>query len=534
MESRLTEVRIISVPLDRNYKNTFSFSSKGEQTTYFYQQGTFYNATDFSYQRKDGYLRIPKGYDSISPANYIMYKNSDYSDKWFYAFITRMEYKSDDVTWVYFELDVIQSYLFDYTLLDSFVEREHTNDDTIGANTYPENLETGEFVTKWSEKISDLNKKWICVAVTEDIVTDTTGGVQVHGLYSGLVYYTFPVDKIGVLNGFLDLYDEDGKSDAIQSIFIIPEFLADCVYRDNGGTSVSLELFRLIGSTAPKSFEYTLSNYLKKYTYFHKNKKLYCYPYNYIRVSNNNGGTAVYKYEDFLTASDTLKFKIDGVLTPGCSIRMNPINYKGGGAEAGVNVENGLNLGKYPICNWTSDVYTNWLTQNSVNIALNIASGVGQIATGLATGIASGGIGAAVGAGVTSGGVSTIASQLAQIHQMSITPEQSRGNINCGDVIAATNNNTFTFEVMSAKDEYLRIIDDYFTMFGYKCNRVKIPLKDHRSRFWYTKTIDVNIRGAIPQGDLDKIKGCYNNGITFWSDKSVEGFGNYAPDNNII
>ena len=85
---------------------------------------------------------------------------------------------------------------------------------------------------------------------------------------------------------------------------------------------------------------------------------------------------------------------------------------------------------------------------------------------------------------------------------------------------------------MSIKSEYAKIIDKYFDMFGYKVNMLKVPNKNHRARYWFTKTIDVNINGAIPNDDLQQIKNCYNNGITFWrSDSEVD---NYNVTNNII
>ena len=244
-------------------------------------------------------------------------------------------------------------------------------------------------------------------------------------------------------------------------------------------------------------------------------------------VSNNAGASAVYHYEHFKNAQDGMKFKVYGVLTPGCSIRMVPANYKG----VDENNEEGLNLGKFPICNWTSDVYTNWLTQNAVNIGLNVASGVGQIVAGVGIGIASGGLGMAVGGGSVVGGVSTIANQLAQMYQMKLTPDQTRGNINSGDVTTGMNKNTFTFYGMSIREEYARIIDGFFDMFGYKVNEVKVPLSDHRPEYWYTKTIDVSIDGDVPAEDMQTIKDCYNRGVTFW--KNPANIGDYSVSNTI-
>jgi hypothetical protein len=246
------------------------------------------------------------------------------------------------------------------------------------------------------------------------------------------------------------------------------------------------------------------------------------FPYRYLLTSNNSGGAVVYHYEQFYKKDEygnknivtNPEFLIEGVACPGCSIRMVPIDYKG----VHRNDEEGINMGKFPILNWSSDEYTNWLTQNGINIAIDLVAGVGQIVTGVATGVATGGAMAGVGAGIASGGVTSIASTLATIKQQSMVPPQARGNINSGDVITASGQNDFHFYDMCIKKEYAIIIDNFFTMFGYKVNDVKVPNKNHRPRYWYTKTIDVNIDGGIPAGDMQIIKNCYNNGITFWKD----------------
>ena len=173
------------------------------------------------------------------------------------------------------------------------------------------------------------------------------------------------------------------------------------------------------------------------------------------------------------------------------------------------------------------------MTQNSVNIGLDLVTGLGTTIAGIATTVGTAGAGSAIGVGMIASGVGMIAKELAQVHQMSFTPPQAKGNLNAGDVITASATNTFFFYGMSIKDEYLKIIDKYFDMFGYKCHLVKQPNSNHRSRYWYTKTIDVNIKSStVPLDDLNKIKECYNNGVTFWKDRT--NFKNYTNSNDIV
>ena len=84
---------------------------------------------------------------------------------------------------------------------------------------------------------------------------------------------------------------------------------------------------------------------------------------------------------------------------------------------------------------------------------------------------------------------------------------------------------------MSIIHEIARMLDGYFDMFGYKTNLIKTPNKAHRSRYWYTKTIDVNIDGNLPQNDLQIIKDAYNRGITFW--RNASEIQDYSLSNDI-
>lgn len=522
MANQITELRLLNVPLENDYKHTLFFDTEANQVTYF-KSKTIFTDTDFSYQRKDNVIRYPKHYDVLSSCNYVMYRNSAYSTKWYYAFITEKTYINDERTDIHIETDVMQTYMFNYTVKPSFVEREHVDNDNKGVNTYPENLEVGEYICEYRDQITELSDCSYIMGVTKVLdYVDNSGdyqfrnatGARYNGILSGIEYIAYDSSSINGLLNLIKLYADKGFSEAIKCLFMYPTNLIV----KNG--------MNIIGSETPSSFNKTVNHSIPYTSYKPRNNKLYTFPYQYLLVTNNNGGSAIYRYEFFELG--TQQFKIKGCVTPGGSIRLIPRQYKG----LEENEEEGLNLGKYPICNWASDEYTNWLTQNSVNIGLNIASGVGQIVAGGAMAIVTGGVGAAVGGSQVVGGVSTIANQLAQIHQMSFTPPQSRGNINCGDVIAASNSNTFYLCRMRASDEYLRIIDDYFSMFGYKCNRVKVPLKAHRENYWYTKTIDASIDGAIPNKDMQTIKNCYNNGITFW--KNPANIGDYSVSNTII
>lgn len=551
----ITKVYLLDVPLESDYRNTLYFANATAQKNYFQSKiiGT-YSYNQFTYQRKDNIIRIPEQYDRIYNCNYVMYQNSNYSNKWFYAFVTDLEYINDGRTDLHIETDVIQTWMFDYTLKPSFIEREHTNDDTIGNNTLPENLETGPYITvRTPTKLNDITgNTYICIGVTEtipDLAIDSTQLNRTYnGIYSGLYYYLF--DSSTDASDFIYYYDLKGKGEAISSVFLVPyEFLSGegrmvqrlVSYTTNDNVTRSFSAWILQASTDEVNLlgdnQYVQININNKLAgnYQPKNNKLFTFPFNYMILTNNAGGDISLNYEDFY--NNTPRFSVVGAISPGCSIKCVPIGYKTAFETANTDhsFNYGLNGGKLPVCSWNSDTYINWLTQNGVNIALantraalNIVQGVGMTIAAPFT------AGATLGGGISglTSGLTQVADVLATKYEHSLVPDQAKGNTNAGDITFSTGNSCFTVYQESIKPEYARIIDNYFSMYGYQTNRVKIPNTNHRQRWWYTKCLNVNLTGNIPQNDLEKIKQCYDNGITFW--RNASEIENYSLDNGIV
>jgi hypothetical protein len=124
-----TILKIINCDLQPDQKNQLDFASLNDQQAYFNNHLLFVY-DEFSFQRKDNAVKVPENMDALWAANYCMYNNQVLPNKWFYAFITRMEYLNENTTLLYLETDVFQTWLFDYTFLASFVEREHEDENT--------------------------------------------------------------------------------------------------------------------------------------------------------------------------------------------------------------------------------------------------------------------------------------------------------------------------------------------------------------------------------------------------------------------
>ena len=491
---------------------------------------------DSTYQRKDGYLRFDGSFEDCIQYNYCMYQNTNYSDKWFYAFITDVMYLNDEVCGLKLETDTFQTWQFDIVYKPSFIEREMLSvaDDTIGANTQPENLETGDFVVAGEPVYFDNDPRdyKICVAAT-DLPYDDLSMPIVSRVYEGIpsgLYYLVPLSGWH-LEEMINMYDKNNRHDAIVSIFMIPPFfdLDDTIYSwTKNNVTVQFKVIESTGFAGEVGrIHGTLPTKLG-YNYIPKNKKLFTAPFSFMTLSNSAGSCKQYKYEDFLDLEHSgieIEFYIEGSVTPGCSIKAIPQTYK----NHAEYYDEGVVAGKLPICSWTNDTYTNWLTQNALNVGISTAGNILQIAGGAI--LSGSGAGALAGASQITSGIFGIASTLSQFYEHSLVPEQVNGNTNSGDVnFSSLECGMFTLNYLSIKDEYARVIDNFFSMYGYKTNLVKLPNLNNRSNWNYVKTINCNLLGNIPQKDMEKIKEMFNNGITLWHNPAT--FLDYSQTNS--
>ena len=541
MEERYTDIRLVKVPIELDNKNQLTFASKTAQYTYF-NGCTHIEVDDSSYQRKDNTIRYPGHIDDLIGYNYCMYKNTSYSSKWFYAFITDMRYINDSMTLVTIKTDVWQTWQFDIEIKKCFVEREHVNSDNYAEHTVPENLETGEYITAYSVDSTDLGSSHVVMATTispSDGTTPVTGGLY-GGIYSGVKYYVF--DTLTDLNNALNRIATNGNSDSIVSIFYCPDWISGYSTGSFDSNGIK-EVPQNAGVNKASGISIPLHpTAIDGYT--PKNKKLFTYPYVSYLLSNNEGNSISYRLEDFLQEADQLgnytgDLHLYGTCTPGCSIRIMPKYYKVKDKVLNqeYNNEYGLNAAKFPIASWGNDSYTNWLTQTGINVGgvkidgatVAIGKGVVNTAVGAGTIAMTGG---AMGGFETGQGIGQIFNAIQEVYHHSFNPVQATGNINSGDVTYSLGKLTFTGYFMTIKSEYAKIIDEYFSTFGYKVNRMKIPNITGRTNWNYVKTIECNIHGFIPQVDCLEIKNMFNAGVTFWHNPSK--FLDYSQTNSIV
>lgn len=536
------DIYLCKTPLENDYKNQLTFSNATSQFNYFNSK-VFKTLDNYTYIKHDNIIKVGLNIDEIIGCNYLFYRNEGFSNKWYYCFITNMEYVNENCTSITFETDVWQTYQFNLTYKQCFVEREHVNDDTVGLHTIPENLDTGDYIIDNKIKNNDYGTNEICFILATTMypyITQNDGKWYLDGgnstpcnvynsILSGLEYFWYINTPAGItqLQHTIQAFNNSGQGEAIYMMFIAPTRCFEKVY-DGDQTNYTW------GSVKQKQGSYNTTwgslatediyrpTTLNGYT--PRNKKLLTYPYCYILMNNGNGGNAIYYYEMFKNDDQNgiLYFQIENTICPGCSIFLRPVQYKLNDPTFKDTMD-GLPLGKYPMCSWNSDAYINWLTQNSANIKFGYLSQAFNVGANI---MQQNPIGA------VNSGINLISNVMQLYNKRDTATPQAEGNTNSGDVIYSMGETTFTCYQMSIKEEYARIIDKYFDMFGYKVNIVKLPNITGRTNWNYVKTIDCNIEGDIPQQHLQLLRQMFNNGVTLWHNAST--MYDYSQSNNIV
>ena len=152
------------ISLDSDYNHTVLQTSRDEQTRMLTgPQVRKYSFTEQSYQRVGrNKIRVAMLADNLYDCNYLAFRNSGFGDKWFYAFIEKVDYINNNTSELTYSIDEIQTWYFDYQMEECFVEREHTETDNVGEHLVPEGLDQLNVIPQ---------QKWIKTWTPYDIVS---------------------------------------------------------------------------------------------------------------------------------------------------------------------------------------------------------------------------------------------------------------------------------------------------------------------------------------------------------------------------
>lgn len=562
----ITTVQLMNnVPLFPDNTNQIYFDNATHQNQYFTSR-VYKTSNNLTYQRDYQVYALQAEYDNtITSCNYLRYRNNNYGNKWFYAFITSIRYVNPNTVYIDFILDAYQTFMFDITWKDCFIERSHVRDDTLGAHTLDEGIHVGNRYSK------EVNVSWpgtdvfagnvnvvpiIFLAAayvfpssgdpTERIIT-----ANVQGTPTTLAVWfpNFDVIKTAPLfqmQQFLKLLQNSSKSNAIVASVAIPEHIARGTWNTMKGVEGAITEVQADPKAIESGAYLQISNQqfidsvnatltltpLMSYT--PRNKKLYCYPFTYFVLSSNQGENVTIKTEWLPETQPPvgdpdreLKLSLSANISPDSSYFCKVTNANSASRALTCT------MAQLPQVATASSTYANWLAGHMASITSGILANGLQIFGGTAATVSGAGASAGIG-GITSGvnGIIGTIGNLIDAEKMPASLNSSGGST--GN--AAINNRRFSLYQQVLNPDMYASIDQFFDMYGYKVNMNGTPDFYCRAYWQYFKIPIVNITGNVPAEYMNQIKSTFQNGVTLWNYSAGDGVdvGNYRNGYNPI
>lgn len=574
-------ILIQGCPCDRDYTHTLHFNSKLEQDQYFTTMSSskiLITANTYIRHTKNS-IKVEINPDRIIGYNYLCFQNTAYTNKWFYAFIDEVKYVNDVTAEIIYTLDLMQTYMFDYSLGSCFVKREHTAEDYVGYNLVPEDLTSpneivSNVVNKRFNNDNYLNNSEYCIVI--HFIPNLNNSFRIKHQYDETLFNFFvqqdPTTKIRYVNTYnienakytqapsfiangnifsgdyltikYELFnpkndDEKDKmnfqnqafqlavktltenSATIVDLYLVPvTFLTTCIHTyEKSIDSNIISKIKDIVVFQPKGFKSFKTN---QPIYYPHNAKLYQYPFSWLRIDNNNGDYVDYHWEDF---NDEYKatFSMFGSIFPDTKGTIFPTNY----LNEDINYQKSFIINVFPQPLYSIDKYTEWKARNSGSLiaqtTANAIKGIGKMVGGIATGNPATMIGG--GLDIVGTGFDTFAT----ISKAKNTPNTYEGGNDVG-LNVITDLLGYSCKSMTYRQEDVIRIDRYFDMYGYAVNNVKIPniaTTNIRPKFNYIQTGLTSIISTSLSAEVEeKIKSVYQKGITFWNNPNEVG--NYS------
>lgn len=590
-----TNIRLLSnVPFSNDYKNTRWFDTKASQESYFTNKPVVHSMNQANFQRIDGYhyVAVNENIDDLWGTNYLMFRNAQYNNKWFYAFVTKLEYVQKNTTKVYFQIDVFQTWKFDMNFKPSFVVREHCKlwnaDGSPVINTIDEGLNYGiEYDTVYAKHF-ELNGgyRWLVMVTKTPVHTDGETGIDPSyiGVPQPLSYYVVPFkgNKTPTIllgsNGYAvtpptrilkELYTNEKATNNIVSLFVSEHIGLSVDVRLSSGGSPDVMTINPSNATVSSVVIQDSSIYMlhikglenfnakvtsiseDKYASYTKPKesKLLMYPYTVLVLDDFRGSRMEYKNEYIeekgikittkgsLGVTNKVSYGIDKYSTRGTSTVYQKTNNEHALFNTSSNdipiindmLTAFLQGNKNSIENQKSSILFNG-SMNAVSNGLSMLGSLPKnpVAPVDPLALAQGAVNMTQGVGNTVLELQGIEAKQQDIGNM---PPQI-GKMGSNTPYDYGNGYSGIWVIKKQiKPEYQEILGNFFNMFGYKVNRVKTP-NFHTRKYWnYVETKNCNITGNFNNNDLQELKAVFDNGITFWH---TDDIGNYSLENEVL
>lgn len=580
------------VGLTPKYDHTYRFDDIMEQERFFLEKywyqypnmsyiRTSYNTVTLMVQIRSPQDNINTGESETKRAqilyevDYLMYtehrndKSQSHGGKgrWFYCFVTDIEYVNEGCYRIFAQIDFIQTYMIDYWngMKQAFIIRQHSQHDNLYENVVPENIEIGdEYQFEWLEW-NNMNKVpevlddedgtftgWVpVVALPAKQFDETRTGVNRYSrIPTGLQYIAFdrmygidlsPENKTFSPMGFGTWIDNiDGKTEQnIITMFMYPKDLVPT--KQQGDMKAYTETVKLAGMGY---------NPWDSIGYTPRNKKMYTYPYCFIEVVNGCGQAQEYKGEWVTERGvDTLYFDIYGTFGASPEFICRPRNY----CSADRLPFDCVTLSGVPQIGWSADNYKIYLAQNESSLKTNAVLNKFAVAESVMNAVR--GAGTAIGGSVMAsnsvtdseyqqgmdmgssgtGQIKSAISGLSAVMQYN-AKQQDMKNIARTSHLAQAPTPQYALGRMGFMGYYARLagtwvqrVDNFWDMFGYPVNNIGKPNPFRRKGWVYIQCVNVANTGDCPTVAKTEYSNVLAKGITFWNPNYV--MGDYSQDN---
>lgn len=358
--SPLAEFHLLkNIDIDVSYTHQYYFANPTAQRNFFLSK-QFRTVANGTYQRKNSNsIDVPFLADDIRECKYMMWKNTA-SDKWYYAFVTAINYVNPSVSTIVYQLDVYQTYLFDMQWKDSYIEREHCTryeDGLPVINTVPEGLDYGSsYRILRKAKLEQIPNVAFCIIGCTENMETTNRQNAIHNIPLQMWYYIVPIWTSPAFRGFAYFDFNDASSgntvrlDTIANVLTsftkdtklvgkmaschIMPFLTigtttasisgNIINMDNtslevatiSGNSGNLKALRIRAVEAEIGYhESTDSHDIYEDFPHYDESKLLMYPYSFTELTTERGDAMVLRNEYFKTRNGKIKVGIFGTLS---------------------------------------------------------------------------------------------------------------------------------------------------------------------------------------------------------------------------
>lgn len=535
MFSPTTNLRLLSTPLESDYENTLWFPNVAAQTAYFTSK-TVKTYANFNYIKKDNTIVVPDEVDNLYNCNYIMYQNSNFGMRWFYAFINRMEWASNGSTRLYVSTDVIQTWFFDIKYYQSYVDRCHSDTDIVGDNIVPEDFTTVDDGGYQIAGHTDLAPDGIAIFATASYSGESKTGSVNSGIYSGAQNLSdFHIDNPGV-GTILDAYVKNGTATAVIKLQQYPYKLktapmtltfSKAPSSINGYTPVNKKLL------SPAFITCFMSMYGQECTF---NPAFISGSAVSIKVSaDQTSGTISAFVENYSSSSISTIAMFAAIPESGWAYNQYKNEYNLHSASNAMYIRRSRENRDFGAYNaMLQGVGGAMQVAGAAIDALNpLTYATSKGASGIASGALSGTstiLNASKALGQISGGYDEVSQDLAKINESYNAPATGSSAASNGYIATGKTELTYGYKVPPL--DLVKRCDKYLSVYGYKQSEYRTINLHARLNWTFIKTVGLNASGNFPDEDMKIIKKAFNNGIFFWS--YTAAFGNFDQPNPIV